>query len=77
VREYVRENIELINDETTLREMLTFVFKENGKAEHEEGQHDDTILALAIALKAREQQSMRVKEKKKKPRRTYNSVTGY
>lgn len=52
----VREHIELINDIDTLNEMLTFVRNEKGKAEAQEGKHDDLIMSLAIAHHAREQQ---------------------
>lgn len=38
-----------INDETTLREMYTFVVTESGKMQAEEPAHDDTVMALAIA----------------------------
>lgn len=38
-----------INDETTLKEMKTFVVTENGKMEAEGGTHDDCVMALAIA----------------------------
>jgi hypothetical protein len=38
-----------INDPTTLQEMQTFVVTESGKLQAEEGAHDDTVLALAIA----------------------------
>jgi hypothetical protein len=38
-----------INDETTLREMQTFVVTDSGKLEAEEGCFDDTVIALAIA----------------------------
>jgi len=53
----VRESIELLNDEETLDEMLTFVVNEKGKPEAMVGKHDDLIMALAIAHKSREQQS--------------------
>lgn len=56
----VRENIELINDLTTLDEMLSFVRNKDGKPEALAGKHDDTIMALAIAHQARGQQSMTV-----------------
>jgi hypothetical protein len=39
-----------INDPTTLDEMLTFVVTESGKLEAEGGAHDDTVIALAIAV---------------------------
>ncbi|WP_110933264.1 hypothetical protein [Paenibacillus bouchesdurhonensis] len=54
----VRESIETINDILTLQEMLTFVRNDKGKPEAITGKHDDTIMALAIAHKARDQQSM-------------------
>ena len=50
----------MLNDEGTLDEMLTFVVNEKGKPEAMEGKHDDLIMALAIAHKAREQQSYTV-----------------
>lgn len=54
----VREHIELFHDEKTLEEMLTFVRNQNGKPAAQEGHHDDTIMADAIALEIRTQQSM-------------------
>ena len=36
-------------DKTTLREMQTFVVKENGKMEAESGCHDDHVMSLALA----------------------------
>ncbi len=38
-----------LNDKTTIEEMLSFVVKESGKMEAEEGCHDDCVMALAIA----------------------------
>lgn len=35
-------------DKKTINEMLTFVVKESGKLEAEQGCHDDTVMALAI-----------------------------
>jgi len=40
----------VINDPTTLDEMLTFVVTESGRLEAEGGAHDDTVIALAIAV---------------------------
>jgi hypothetical protein len=37
-----------LNDKTTITEMLTFVVKESGKLEAEEGRHDDCVMSLAI-----------------------------
>ena len=53
----VREEIETINDIGTLKEMLTFIKNSNGKPIAEEGQHDDYIMALAIAHYIRPSQS--------------------
>jgi hypothetical protein len=36
-------------DETTIREMLSFIVTESGKMKAEEGVHDDTVMALALA----------------------------
>ena len=55
--EIVRESVELINDVDTLGEMLTFVRNEKGRAEAEDGAHDDCVMSLAIAYYARGQQS--------------------
>jgi hypothetical protein len=49
LRAYDREREIEINDETTLKEMLTFVVTENGKMEAEGGSHDDCVMSLAIA----------------------------
>lgn len=53
--EIVREATHLINDPTTLGEMITFIDNE-GRLEAVEGEHDDTVLALAIAYAIRKQQ---------------------
>lgn len=54
--EIVRESVELLNDPDTLGEMLTFVRNEKGRAEAEDGAHDDCVMSLAIAYYARGQQ---------------------
>lgn len=51
----VRENTRLINDVDTLKEMLMFVRNEKGRAEAQEGEHDDLVMGLAIAYRVREQ----------------------
>lgn len=51
----VRENPELINDEDTLKEMLVFIKNEKGRPEAMEGEHDDCVMALAIAHYVRSQ----------------------
>ena len=45
----IRDNPATECDIKTLREMLTFVRKENGKQEAQEGYHDDLVMAKAIA----------------------------
>lgn len=49
LRAALRDGEIVINDQTTLREMLTYVVTESGAMEAEEGCHDDCILSLAIA----------------------------
>ena len=56
----LRDGIHLVNDRTTLEEMLTFVRNDKLRPEAEPGAHDDTIMALAIAWYIRPQQSMQV-----------------
>lgn len=53
----VKESVHLINDIPTLEEMLTFVKNENGRAEAQEGAHDDLLMGLAITYQIRDQQS--------------------
>lgn len=49
LRASCREKEIEVNDEVTLREMLSYVLTEEGKMEAEEGCHDDCVMALAIA----------------------------
>lgn len=59
----VRENIDSVNDLTTLSEMLSFIRGDTGRPEAQQGKHDDAVIALAIAYMARGQQLFSVKEK--------------
>ena len=61
----LKECIELIVDIDTLKEALTFIKNEKGRAEAQQGYHDDLIMALAIAYYIRTQQEMKVKTKEK------------
>ena len=61
--EAMRDGVELVNDRTTLEEMLTFVRNEKQRAEAEPGAHDDCVLALAIAWHIRPRQRMTVETK--------------
>ena len=60
LQEIVKNEIDLINDKDTLREMLNFVVNKNGRAEAEQGYHDDLVMALAIAYYIRPQQEMKL-----------------
>ena len=55
----IKESIELLVDTETLREGLTFIKNEKGRAEAQVGYHDDLIMALAIAYDIRPQQKMK------------------
>lgn len=48
--------LETITDYDTLGEMLTFVYDKNWKAQAEQGEHDDLVMALGIAHAIRGQQ---------------------
>jgi phage terminase large subunit len=63
-----RDEIQLINDVDTLREMLSFV-RIKGKPQAEEGEHDDLVMGLAITYGIREQQSMTETRKTQKKTR--------
>ena len=52
----VSEQIENIVDKDTLEEMLSFIVSEKGKAEAQEGCHDDLVMGKAIAHYIRPQQ---------------------
>lgn len=58
--EYVREHIHLIHHVQTLREMLTFVKNKQGRPEALSGKHDDLVMAYAITLAIRNQQTTRL-----------------
>lgn len=61
----IKESIELLVDIDTLKEGLTFIKNEKGRAEAQVGYHDDLIMALAIAFDIRTQQSMKKVSKQK------------
>jgi len=65
--EIVREATHILNDIKTLEEMLTFVRNEQGRAEAQEGSHDDLIMSWLIAQHIREQQTFNVSEVPIKP----------
>ncbi len=67
---WTKTNMHLINDETTLHEMLMFT-RQSKKMSGiywgaEPGEHDDTVMAFAIMLQARSQQQTAVQPEKRK-----------
>ena len=70
LKDVVNQAPETINDFETMGEMLTFVYDENWKAQAEEGEHDDLVMALAIAHQIRGQQTTLVSAAKPKNRWT-------
>ena len=60
----LRDRPELLNDAQTVYELLSFVRRDDLRAEAEPGAHDDCVMALAIAHYVRPQQEMRTAEKK-------------
>lgn len=53
--EIVRDHVETIRDEETLKELLTIVKNEKGRIEAPQGGHDDDMMGLAIAHEIRDQ----------------------
>lgn len=51
LKQIVRDNPELLQDRDTLKEMLEFVYNDQGRPEAQEGSHDDLVMALAIAYR--------------------------
>ena len=62
----VKEDIETIVDEDTLKEMVVFVKNEKGRPEAQIGYHDDLVMCLAIAHYIRGQQSMELEAEEEK-----------
>ena len=57
-----REQPELVVDKATLKEMLSFVKDDAGKPRAAEGEHDDLVMALAIAHYISSQQTTKEPE---------------
>lgn len=64
LKDVFRYTPELITDFDTLGEMLTFIYAQGRRPEAEQGEHDDLVMALAIAHFIRSQQrtSVRLEE---------------
>ena len=58
----MEESPEVIRSRWTLGEMIVFVYDKNRKPQAAEGQHDDLVIAAAIAQMARGQQQYTVEE---------------
>lgn len=56
LKDVFRYTPELITDYETLGEMLTFIYAEGRRPQAEQGEHDDLVMALAIAHYIRSQQ---------------------
>lgn len=61
LKDVFQQSPELICDYETLGEMLTFIYDEHYRPQAEVGEHDDTVMALAIAHFIRPQQRYTVK----------------
>ncbi|MFA5307232.1 MAG: hypothetical protein WC365_07335 [Candidatus Babeliales bacterium] len=61
-RAIVRDEIDLINDLETLKEMQTFIYNDSGKEEAESDCFDDCVLSFALMHEARSQQRSYVPE---------------
>ena len=62
LKEVARDNLHLIQDEETLKEMLSFAKNQRGRPEALPGKHDDCVMALGIAHKIRGQQRTTIRE---------------
>ena len=61
LQQIVNDHIDLIKDKATLEEMLTFIRNQRGRPEAQSGEHDDLVMALAIAYYIRTQQDTKPK----------------
>lgn len=73
----MRDNPQTIADVDTLMEMLTFIINTNGRAEAMQGEHDDRVMALAIAHYARGQQTTQVAMAKPVKKQKLNRMKGF
>ena len=73
----VNESIELIMDVDLLKEMLSFIRNDVGRAEAAEGCHDDRVMACAICYMSREQAVPINVNYEEEDDREYNSFMGY
>lgn len=57
LKDVAKDALDTVTDFDTLGEMLTFVYDDKWKAQAEQGEHDDLVMALGIAHRIRHQQS--------------------
>ena len=74
LKEIFEASPELVLDEDTLAEMLVFIKNEAGRAQAAEGEHDDLVMALAIAHGIREQQRCTVREAPEERKEKLNKI---
>lgn len=60
--EVIRDDVDTINSAELLHECLSFIKNEQGRAEAEQGKHDDRVMAMGIAHYIRPQQSMTIEK---------------
>lgn len=60
--EVIRDDVDTINSAELLHECLSFIKNEQGRAEAEQGKHDDRVMAMGIAHYIRPQQRMTVEK---------------
>ncbi|NLW71251.1 MAG: PBSX family phage terminase large subunit [Eubacteriaceae bacterium] len=71
-----RRNPEIIKDEATLGEMMSFVRNENGRAQASGGSHDDLVMSLAIAhFVLPERELPQIKRPERKPNFSFEKVS--
>ena len=78
--EIIRDDIDTINSAELLHECLSFIRNEQGRAEAEQGKHDDRVMAMGIAHYIRTQQTMKIEEPKQQTseeRRKENNRRNY
>lgn len=66
LQDIMRDLPQLVVDEGTLLEMLTFVRNEKGRPEAQDGAHDDLVMGLAITYYSRQQQMAEIEAEKQK-----------
>ena len=73
----VRENVIKIRSQRLTSEMKTFIFKDNGKADHMTGYHDDLLMALAMGLWVLEHSFKNLERVNEQTKAMLNAFIGY